>query len=294
MRRAVLLAVVLSLSACSRPDDPGPAPARTAPWRATPTASVAARASRTVAFTIETRGRARFELPAREATPQGELRVARGRLTVDLLDLSKTRGTVELDVASITMLGDDAADAGVTAQRSQAAQAWLDVGADRPEAVRERLRWARFTILSIEQPSALAAHQGRVVRSPPEPRDAEPRAPEGGGADGGDAAPPSPAEIRAVDLTATGELELHGFRVRHDVRLRALFEYAARAEASAIPERLVIETRAPIVIPLQVHDIKPRNAAGVSLAEDAKLLGVQVGKSARVSLELAARPEIAR
>lgn len=275
MHRSAALVVILFLGACSKHKDDAPTPVRTAPWRASPAASASPRASQVVKYEIEPRGRARFELKARDATPRGELRVARGELEVDLLDLDKTRGSVEMDLASVSIDGDG--DAGMDVQQSQQAQAWLDVGQDRPEAARERVRWAKFTIRSIDHPSASAANEGRILKKGALPILAD-------AGDAGDA----PREVRSVDLVATGDLELHGFRVTRSVKLRALFEYAAPAVVGARPRKILIQTRSPFVVTLQMHDIKPRDSAGVFLAEGMKLLGSKVGTDARVSLDLAA------
>lgn len=272
--------LLVALAGCSKHHDEAPAPVHTAPWRATPAASAVQHGSLVVKYELVPHGVARFELKAKDATPRGELRVARGELAVDLMDLPRTRGTVEMDLASVAMDGDG--DAGVDIQLSQQAQGWLDVGADRPEAARERLRWARFTIRSIDHASADAAHEGRVAKKGTLPALAE---------DAGDAATDT-REVRSVDLDATGDLELHGFRVQRTARLRALFEYAAPAVAGARPVRILIQTRAPLVVSLAVHDIKPRDSNGVLLAEGMKLLGSKVGKDARVSLDLAAVPKM--
>ncbi len=282
MRHLVAVATILALSACSKHRDDAPAPLHTAPWRASPVTSGAPHASDVVAYAIESRGSARFELKAHDATPRGELRVARGELSVDLMDLAKTRGHVEMDLGSVAI--DAEGDGGRDVQQSQVAQDWLDVGQDRPEAARERVRWARFTIRSVDHASADAADRGHVVKrgSLPALGDTE---------DAGDAGNQA-REVRSVDLIANGDLELHGFRVERSLKLRALFEYAAPAVAGARPQRIVIQTRSPFVVSLQVHDIKPRDAKGVFVAEGMKLLGSKIGKDARVSLELAAVPKM--
>lgn len=288
MRRAVILIAVLSLAACSK-HDKSPAPAHTAPWRARPAPS-AAHASLSARYTIEPRGRASFTLRAKKATPKGALRVARGELTVDLLDLSKTRGTVSMDLASVAMEAN--LDAGDAEEPTRQARDWLDVGDNVPEAERARRRWASFRIESIERTTADAAYEGRHVK-------ASELAPDGGSAgadaaaDAGEGGAP-PHDIRRVDLTARGGLLVHGFEAKHSVRLRALFEFPGKAGPGVRPDRIVIRTLHPLRLSLQAHDIKPRDSEGVFVSEGMKLLGVTVGRRARISLDLAAVPAPAR
>jgi hypothetical protein len=162
MRRLLVVVAVLALAACSKKHDKSAAPAHSAPWRAHPAPS-AARPSLTVRYTIQPQGRASFTLKAKKAAPSGTLRVARGELQVDLLDLTKTRGTVSMDLASVLMNAD--ADAGDAEEPTRQARNWLDVGDNVPEAARARRRWATFRIESIEHATADAAYEGRRVKA---------------------------------------------------------------------------------------------------------------------------------
>jgi hypothetical protein len=263
--------------ACSKSE---PAPAkRTAPWPAREQPEAAPVRAAITRFAIDATTVTRFELKAPVKTPRGSLRVARGELEVDLLDLARTRGSVGIDVASALMEGEDPEQA---REDTRSAHNWLDVGASRPEAERERLRWATFTILGLEKLSAEAAHEGQTVKAL--------------AADGGnrlealDFTEAGAREVRAVTFTARGHLLLHGFRVDQTADLRALFLYAAVAAPGARPERLIIQTRWPLVVSLKAHDIKPRNDIGVFVAQDAKLLGREIGTQVQVHVDLTARP----
>lgn len=263
-RLAVVLAALTAATACSKKDSE--ADSRKTPWLATPSAAAPTLAAR---YTVVERCRAEVELRAKEASPRGTFRVCRGELDLDLLDLSKTRGTLSVDVASIEML--EGSDAGRSDDLTQQAQNWLDVGASRPEAERERLRWAAFSLTGIDDPSATAAHQGKrevsKLEAPMEGEDAS-----------------APGERRVVTFTARGFLVLHGVRVEVSLPMRAAFHYSERATAEQVPERIELETRRPLAVSLGTHDIKPRDAAGVFQAQEMKLLGRQVGRDARVSL----------
>jgi hypothetical protein len=279
-RRASLASVwlVCAVCACSK-NEPAPAK-RTAPWpaREQPEAAPAVHAAVT-RFAIDAKTVVRFELKATKKTERGSFRVARGEIEVDLLDLSRTRGSVDVDVASALMEDDDAEQARANTGR---AQNWLDVGSSRPEAERDRLRWATFTLHKVEKLSSEAAHEGQLVKTQ--------GADSGNPADTDDSVEAGATETRAVTFTAHGHLLLHGFRVDQTAELRALFSYAGTATPGARPERLVIQTRGPFVVSLKSHDIQPRDESGVFVAQDAKLLGREIGTQAQVHVDLSARP----
>lgn len=268
------LALALALDACSKPEPPPVE--RKEPWLANPPD---ARAALLVKYVVSERCEAKVELKAKEATPRGTFRVCRGELEVNLTDLTASRGTLAVDVASIELKGDG--DAGRSEERTQDAQNWLDVGASRPEADRERLRWAVFTITSLTDASSPSAHAGRRER-------AEPDAEEPAALPEDDAGAERRAERRSVTLTARGHLLLHRVRVDVEVPIRIAFHYGERATADAVPERLALTTRRPVVVSLAAHDIKPRDSSGVFQAQGMKLIGTKVGADARVTLSATA------
>jgi len=282
-RSAPILAAILGgclLASCSRREPP--APRRTEPWPAAPLP--VDRPTARQSFPIGAGGEVRFELPARGARITGALRVARGSLDVDLMDLTATRGNLEVDLASLRVLDEDGAE---DREASARAQSWLDVGPSRPEAARDRHRWARFVLRELRNPSATAAHEGRVVL-----RGALPPLPGGPGAPPGaaGAAGAESRETRAVELDGEGALLVHGYEVELGVRLRMTFEYAVPATPGAIPTRLVLETVRPFLVSLAAHDIVPRDAAGVSIGDGDRIPDSRVGKEAKVSARLLAAP----
>lgn len=271
---ATLLAASATLApACSKKE-----PAQTErkqPWLAAPPDAAS---SPRVRYVIEERCSAELDLRAKEAAPRGTFRVCKGEIDVDLLDLGRTRATVSVDLGSIEMLGEG--DAGRSDELTQQAQNWMDIGASRPEAERERLRWATFDLKSVENLSAPSAHAGKLEKAT-EPAEPPPVGEE-------DAAPPLRRERRLVTLDAKGSLMIHSVEVDASVPLRAVFHYAGPAGASAKPERLTLGARRPLVISLRAHDIKPRDASGVFQSQGMKLLGGRVGTEARVIPEVSA------
>jgi hypothetical protein len=200
--------------------------------------------------------------------------VCRGELDVNLLDLEKTRGTIAIDLASVEVTA-DTVDGGRSDEATQRAQSWMDVGASRPEAERERLRWATFTLSTIENTSSPSAHRGKLESKPSNAPSVETDA----GVERG--------EQRVVKLTAKGSLLLHGVRVELSVPMRVTFDYASKAGAEVTPESIHLETRRALRVTLATHDIKPRDSAGVFQSQDMKLFGRQVGREARVDVSLA-------
>src|SRR5262249_4454344 len=136
------------------------------------------------------------------------------------------------------------------------AQNWLDLGSSRPEAERERLRWARFEIKSVSSPSgARGLHEGHRARVEPS-ADAGRPAPALLSADASVAGGGTIPEVRSLALDASGDLTVHGIRTQQTVGLRVDAYYPGPATPGMRPERIVIRTRRPFVVPLDVHDIK--------------------------------------
>jgi hypothetical protein len=271
MRQALPLLATLLL-ACSKSEPPPPE--RTEPWPAQPVVSAVSGPEQKARFKLEDRCELSFELPAKEATPRGHVRVARGELELDLMNLSHSRGTIDLDVGSIVMEQQrEAAGEDWTSE----ARAWLGVGENRPEAERERQRWASFAISELSELSASAAHAGKRQ---PLGASSELEIPDG--------APLG--EERSVTATVTGALSLHGFRVERRARVRAIFRYDAPAVPGALPRALRLELARPVPVSLEAHDIKPRDASGVFVAQKSKWFGVRVGRQANVSGWLSAAP----
>jgi hypothetical protein len=84
---------------------------------------------------------------------------------------------------------------------------------------------------------------------------------------------------------------LHGFKVERSVRIQAAFHYPVAATPGARPAHITLRTLRPFAIALASHDIKPRDASGVLIAQQLKLLGTKVANEALVSFELTAVPE---
>lgn len=270
---------------CDRKDA---VPERTEPWlRAS--APAATPPTPPLVFIPEPLAEIRFSAPAKTGTPTGLFRAVGGRIRVALGDLGATRGELRVDLTSVALDADSPDEA---VSRTGQARAWLGVGTSLPEAVLERQRWAVFTIERVTELTQSRAELGELVRAPfgDTPDVAAPDAALDG-SDSQQAQSGPPRETRRIRFNASGALELHSFRVPASAALRADFQYAGPAQPGAVPERVLVATEQPLRVALDAHDIKPRSATGVLIAQDMKLLGTSVGRTARVSVEVRLKPE---
>ena len=188
MNRLVSAAVGVSLlvvGACSKKE---PRPVRTEPWLAHPSASAAASESVPAVATryaLSAQSVLRFEVPARGGALRGSLTRITGELSVNLADLSTSRGQVRADLASLTLESNDAA-------RLERALSALDVNDGGASPV------SSFELAGLEDLSV-----SRVEEAP-----------------GGDT-----PFVRRARGTAIGNLLLHGFRVTRRVPLEVEFGF---------------------------------------------------------------------
>jgi hypothetical protein len=174
--------------------------------------------------------------------------VTSGRLWVDTHDLGATRAAMTFDLASLVVDG-EASESPVALSGASAPSLteqslnWLQLGSETTIATRPELRYARFALLSLgsaghddaaEAPTVTASRPGAIARR--------------------------------VRLRATGELELHGYRLPCTASLVATFEWAA-SELDAPPRRIELATTEPVGIDLLDHGVTPRDARGEILAD---------------------------
>jgi hypothetical protein len=195
-----------------------------------------------------------------------------GEFALDVVELARSSARAKFDLSRLTLL--ESATPGYDFDAGRAL-AWLGLGSEVGLVERERHRVAEFRSLVLSELSAPSAHAARARRDRPKPRD--PDASEN-------------ADVRTVELTAEGELSLHGYRTEHAVRLRLLLHYPVSATPGARPTRVVVTTLRPLVVSLAAHHVEPRNAAGEALPTERAVLGSELSRDARVSLELHAVP----
>jgi hypothetical protein len=202
----------------------------------------ATRPSVTREYALRPESRVDLELGRRNRKIEGHVPVSAGRLWLDPQDLNATRATLTFDLAEISI--DGAPALGPSSSRSLTDQSldWLQVG-DASGSSPEH-RYARFRLLAVGSASSTQAANAQTVP----------------------ASHPG-AVARRVRLRASGELELHGYRLPQTAALLLTFEWPESSEPAGAPSRIEIVTAEPVGVDLLGHDIVPRNARGETLAD---------------------------
>lgn len=267
-RRALVLAVV-AVGGCKEHEPPAP----TEPWLATPsqTASGRAVATRIERYVVASPSTVSFSLGSKKAKLHGVFQTARGELQVQPEDLALTRGTVAIDLASLQMA--ETADAGTDSlSLGVRAKHWLDLTREKTARQTERLRWAEFTLESIEHISAERASRGKLVRVP----------------DAG------ASEVRRVHLRVKGKLLLHNHRIEQILGVSAYFYFGADSGPEPIPEQIVLEFDRPLSVSLTTFDIRPRDDEGRFVASEASRFGRELERPVRVEAKLLLSKDVDR
>ncbi len=219
----------------------------------TPPAASAPVAASVVRFRVVATGSVSFLIDAPLEKIKGHSTKLGGTIDLDVADLSKTHGEVDLDLDDLKTetFGESDKDAAQT----EHAHNWLELGDGAKD--RDANRWARFTFESIATvtPTKLAD------------------APETNGA-------------RALKVLATGDMWLHGVSAMKTVPLTVIVNGPAGA-----PTSVRITTDAPIKVSLVEHDVKPRDLAGKFLNGALAKVGKKIDDTVQVSLDVSASRE---
>jgi hypothetical protein len=214
-------------------------------------------------FVVDPASKTSIDMPAPKERIAAGTTAARGELSVDLEDLTRTRGRVDVDLTTLQTrtFGDASKDKAQT----EHAHNWLEAGDLVTPEVKEANRWVTFTIRGVDSAGAHRLDEIPVEHA------------------GGD-------ETRTVAVVATGDVSLHGHTVKKDVPLSVVFHYPAGQSTSGAPTRLDIAARSPLRLVLADHDVKPRDGLGKLAQASFSLLGTKVAETADVSLDLHATP----
>jgi hypothetical protein len=243
------------LSACKRTPPP---PDRTEPWPAPAVASAQAPVvapNGRVQYRVE-RGEARFELPAKSGSPSGRFAPLSGTLELDLSAIERSRAEIGVDLRSLSLDGESG-----DSDRRERALNWLGLGRELAPEQRDHLARASFVLEGVEGDGGSRLSELRRVRDE--------------------------AGERRANVLVRGQLALLGVRAPSVVSLSIGF--GDTDDAAEAPERLTLRTRKPLTLALATYGIEPKDAAGTLLARELKLLGADVGKQAKVSLDLELR-----
>jgi hypothetical protein len=224
--------------------------ARVAP----PAASSAQPASpESLALAVNEEGTATFLIDAPLEKIKGKADRFRGKMNVKPDRLDETRGQIDVDLSTLATHTFD--DEGKNAKQTEHAHNWLELGTDVEEKQRTENQWVRFTIESVTvTPSKLD-----------DAKEAEGH--------------------RRVELSAKGQLWLHGVTSQKTVKLAALFSGPADA-----PTSVQVTTLEPLRISLKEHDVKPRDVAGKFLKGALEQVGEKIVDEVQVSFDFTAKP----
>jgi hypothetical protein len=192
-----------------------------------------------------------------------------GELLVDLAEITRTTGTIVVDLDRLKLSQERRKDekqkfseSKENEKQNQEAREWLQLEAREGEIAEEqakRNRRPEFRVERIENPSATDI-QGLVGAQ------------------------------RAVGLTAVGNLLLHGRTSRKKQRLELVFDYSGDQIT-----QVHVKTAEPLRVSLEEHDVNPRSRAGRLLKPLADALAREYDKritaEVPVEIEFTARPK---
>ncbi len=261
MRRFALgicVVVVPSLVlACSKED---PKPVKLAESASAVAAAAPPPTAKVMPYAIDATSKTSIDMPAPNEHIKADTTAAAGNLDVDLMNVENTRGTVKVDLTTLTTHTFD--DADKNKSQTEHSHNWLEVGDLVDAATKEANKYAVFAIQTVDGASAKDVSKVAPVK-------------EGG------------EDVRTVTLTAHGDFLVHGRKVKKDVPLEAKFHWAAGADpATAQPTKIDVRTTSPMKVILAEHDVKPRDNFGKLAQKSFNLLGTKVAETADVTLDL--------
>jgi hypothetical protein len=198
-------------------------------------------------------------MPGLKEDIRGDATGARGFVDLVAADLARSHGRVEFDLATFathTFHSDK------DATQTEHARTWLEVQVGDKQ--NDEMRWATFTLTSVEAPSVAALALAPVER------------------DGGD-------ETRTLRMKLHGDLRLHGRALPQVAVVDAVFRFAPGAAATAPPRRIEIRSVEPLHVVLKDYDVRPRDPAGQLVAWTTQLVS-KVAETADVTVQFSASP----
>jgi hypothetical protein len=256
-RARLVLCGALACGACSKAE---PAPHRTQPWLANPSASSSrAVSSAPRTFHFADGSSVGFSAPGRKGKVSGHAPVSAGSLRLDPNDLKSVSASLDVDLTRLAIDEDGAppeAAALAGSTPSAVALQWLELGPGVPAERRAEFATARFELAAVDNLSAPLLDFGAA----------------------------HPHRVRA---TAIGTLLIHGFK--EPVRAEVLLE--PQKSAPGAPLRLSIRSASALVIALAPHEITARGPSGIVDAAAMARSADWVGKNVRLEFELVAEAE---
>lgn len=204
----------------------------------------------------------KIEIPAPLETTRAQLSGVRGMLDVDMADLNKTAGVVEVDLTGIK--GFSFTDQDKNDTQTEHMRNWFEIGEDVSDAVREKNQWARFTIKRVSKAEPATFAKALTFSD-------------------------AMGTGRKFRIVAEGDFTVHGVTKPKTVELEAtVYEAKADGPYKDAQRVLMLRTVKPFVVSLKEHDVKPRDTGGKFLSTALKVVGLKLSDDAQVSLELRA------
>jgi hypothetical protein len=213
-------------------------------------------------YDVQKDGKTSIDMPGVNEHIVADTTASDGKLDVDLMDLTKSVGEVKVDLTTLkthTFKDGDKNDS-----QTGHAHNWMEVGDDYSKDTIEKYKWAVFAIRSIDGVSE--ANVGKIA---PATKDGE--------------------DVRTAQLTAHGEMLIHGHKANKDLPMEARFYWPAGAKPDAKPARIVFATKKPLRVTLKEHDVRPRDTSGKLLDWTTSLVS-KVAETADISFEMTAKP----
>lgn len=184
---------------------------------------------------------------------------ASGELFVDLTDVTKTTGLVQVNLKTFELSqqkredekGEYGAKETIPTQNEHA-RAWLEISPDTPADVRAKNEVIEFKIKSVT-----TAGEKDVTKMT--------------------------GDSRVVTAQVVGDFVLHGRQVSKTADVEVTFTFAGDQATAAR-----IRTTKPIIVGLEEHDVRPREAFGKLAAKTLAAVGNKVASEAPIELDLTA------
>lgn len=261
---ALPFSIALSLAACDDQPTPNVAPSATTLTDTKPKAAGA------MDFAIDTAGSSvTFMMEAPKEKIRGKVENAtRGEVQIDLGDVTKTTGHLYVDLKSLELYQQVAAEDGSFkaeekhAVQNEHARTWLEIGpcddaddAAACEDAKKKNENVEFVITKVETDK-------KDVMS-------------------------LSGDTRTIKATVTGDFLLHQHKTQKTAEVEITFQMKGDK-----PESVTIKTVKPFAIGLAEHDVRPRTAFGKIAAKTLDVLineEKKVAKEAEVGLDLKAK-----
>ena len=249
-------------------------PERTEPWKKEAENVPSEQSKRKRIFQVAPGQLLQFELPGRQARPEGAVGGISGSILVDLNALQFVSGELRFDLQELRVVpestrasskkkkGAAANGAEKTASETydgtKLAHQWFGLGSQVPH--HEENRQAVFVVESARDLSHPNAYSGALRKRE----------------DG------AVGEVRQVYLSAVGQLKMRGLSVDRLISLTAKFYFPEPAKRGSVPSKIGISLRGATHVPLAEYEISPRDAAGHIISEQLDLLGPVIGSVAKM------------